>query len=69
MVEHKPIWAGWRYVFIALGILIELMSVGLLIFLIVIIPEFDLIAILLFCVPFITFAGGIFLIRATRWLK
>lgn len=69
MVEPKPIWAGWCYVFVVLGILIELMSVGLFIFLIVIIPEIDLIAVLFLSIPFLTFAGGIFVIRATRWLK
>jgi len=69
IAESKAIWAGWRYAFIALGILIELMSAGLLVFLIVIIPEIDLIAILLFCIPFVTFAGGILVIRGSRWLK
>ena len=56
----------WRIIFIALGILIELMSLGLLIYLIMIVPKIDPVAVLFFCVPFITFAEGTFVIYFSK---
>lgn len=57
-----------RIIIIALGILVELMSAGLLVYLIMIVTKIDPVAILFFCVPFITFAGGAFVIFFSKYL-
>ena len=58
----------WRRIIIALGILIEIMSAAEVIYLIVITPYYDLIAVLFFIVPLLGFIVGGLIIYFSRYL-
>lgn len=58
----------WRRIIIALGILIEIMSAAEVVYLIVITPYYDLIAVLFFIVPLLCFIVGGLIIYFSRYL-
>ena len=58
----------WRRIIIALGILIEIMSAAEVIYLIIITPYYDLIAVLFFIVPLLGFIVGGLIIYFSRYL-